>query len=210
MPRNKCDVNFRRDGNNERALQYTPEVGNHRGTFQQRADLYPRRDDIDYPDVGERFLPKPVITKFDGNPMNYKTCMRQFEAHIAQKTRTDELRLLFLLQHCKPAVRDKIERFTSVNPCDGYRMAQNELFCEYGQPHVIAQRCEQELKALADVRFHDSNSLMKLSVLMNKCCASLEDVANTSSVDTMNVMIQIVKKSPCFASIKVGRRCSGH
>ena len=87
-------------------------------------------------------------------------------------------------------------------------MAQK--FYEYGQPHVIAQRCEQELKALADVRFHDSNSLMKLSVLMNKCCASLEDVANTSSVDTMNVMIQIVKKSPCFASIKVGRRCSGH
>ena len=38
-------------------------------------------------------------------------------------------------------------------------MAHNELFYEYDQPHVIAQRCEQELKALSD----DSNSLMKLS-----------------------------------------------
>jgi len=84
LHQNTCDVNFRRDGNNERALQYTPEVGKHRGTFQQDADLYPRRGDIDYPDVGERFLPRPLITKFDGHPMNYKTFMRQFEAHIAQ------------------------------------------------------------------------------------------------------------------------------
>jgi len=122
--------------------------------------------------------------------------MRQFEAHIAQKTRTDELRLLFLLQHCEPAVRDKIERFMSVNPCEGYRMAQNELFYEYVQPHVIAQRCEQELKALSDVRPHDSDSLMKLSVLMNKCCTSLEGVANTSSVDTMDVMISMLKRCP--------------
>ena len=167
MPRNKCDVNSRRDGNdlnryNERGFRNTPEVGNHCGTYQQRADLYPCRGDIDYSDVGERFLPRPVMTKFDGNLMNYKTLMRQFEAHIAQRTRTVELRL-FLLKHCVPAVRDKIERYMSVNPCDGYRMAQNELFYEYVQPHVIAQRCEQELKALADVRPHDSDSLMKLS-----------------------------------------------
>jgi len=64
--------------------------------------------------------------------MNYKTFMRQFEAHIAQNTRPDELHLLFFLQLCEPAVQDQIERFTSVNPCVGYRMAQNELFYEYG------------------------------------------------------------------------------
>jgi len=80
-------------------LSNTPEIGNHHGTFQQRADLYPHRGDLDYPDVGERFLPGPVITKFDRNPMNYKTFMRQFEAHITQTTGTDELCLLFLLQH---------------------------------------------------------------------------------------------------------------
>jgi len=27
-------------------------------------------------------------------------------------------------------------------------MAQNEMFYEYGQPHVIAQRCEQEKRWL--------------------------------------------------------------
>ena len=75
-------------------------------------------------------------------------------------------------------------------------MAQNKLFYEYVQPHVIAQRCEQELKALSDVRPHDSDSLMKLSVLMNKCCTSLEGVANTSSVDTMDVMISMLKRCP--------------
>jgi len=33
----------------------------------------------------KRFLPTPVITKFDGNPMNYKTFMRQLEVHIVQR-----------------------------------------------------------------------------------------------------------------------------
>jgi len=58
--------------------------------------------------------------------------MSQFEAHTTQKTRTDEPHL-FILQHREPAVRDKIERLDSVNPCDGRRLAQNELHYEYGR-----------------------------------------------------------------------------
>ena len=52
------------------------------------------------------------------------------------------------------------------------------------------------------MKLHDSDSLMKLSVLMNKCCTSLEGVANTSSVDTMDVMISVVKKLPVPLRLK--------
>ena len=37
---------------------------------------------------------------------------------------------------------------------------------------------------------------------MNECCTSLEGVANTSSVDTMDVMISIVKKLPVPLRLK--------
>jgi len=47
-----------------------------------------------------------------------------------------------------------------------------------------------------------SATLMKLSVLMNKCCTSLEGVANTSSVDTMDVIISVVKKLPVPLRLK--------
>jgi len=100
-----------------------------------------------------------VITKFDGNPMNFWTFKRQFEAYIVKKTQSDEMCLLFLLQHCEPRVRQRIEHFTSKDPSDRYR---NTLFHECGQPHLIAQCCEQQLKEVADVRADDPDGLLKL------------------------------------------------
>jgi len=101
--------------------------------------------------------------------MNFRTFEWQFEAYIVKKTQSDEMRLLFLLQHCEPRVRQRIENFTSKDPSNGYRLAWNTLFHEYGQPHVIAQCCEQQLKEVADVRANDPGGLLKLSVLMDKC-----------------------------------------
>ena len=54
----------------------------------------------------------PIMAEFDGNPINYQSFVRQFTAYIARKTQTDDMRLLFSLQHCKPDVRENIERFT--------------------------------------------------------------------------------------------------
>ena len=146
-------------------------------------------------DASERILPRPVITKFDGNPMNFRTFERQFEAHIVKKTQSDEMRLLFLLQHCEPRVRQRIEHFTSKHPSDGYRLAWN-TFHEYGQPHVIAQCCEQQLKEVADVRTNDPDGLLKLSVLMDKCRTSLQNFKHASNIDSMEVMLAVVKKLP--------------
>jgi len=125
-------------------------------------------------DASERILPRPVITKFDGNLMNFRTFERQFEAYIIKKAQSDEMRLLFLLQHCKPQVRQRIEHFTSKDPSDGYRLAWNTLLHEYSQPHVIAKCCEQQLKEVADVRANDPDGLLELSVLMDKCHKSLK------------------------------------
>jgi len=137
-----------------------------------------------------------VITKFDGNPMNFRTFKRQFEAYIVKKTQSDEMRLLFLLQHCEPRVRQRIEHFTSKDPIDGYRLAWNTLFYEYGQPHVIAQCCEQQLKEVADVRANDPGGLLKLSVLMDKCHTSRQNFKHTSNIDSVEVMLAVVKKLP--------------
>ena len=137
-----------------------------------------------------------MITKFDGNPMNFRTFKRQFEAYIVKKTQSDEMRLLFLLQHCEPRVRQRIEHFTSKDPIDGYRLAWNTLFYEYGQPHVIAQCCELQLKEVADVRANDPGGLLTLSVLMDKCHTSRQNFKHTSNIDSVEVMLAVVKKLP--------------
>jgi len=106
------------------------------------------------------------------------------------------MRLLFLLQHCKPDVRENIERFTYKDPTKGYRLAWQTLFVRNGQPHVIAQWCEQQLKKAPDVKPHDPKSLTKLSVLMDKCLTYMQGIVCVSRVDSMEVMLAVLKKLP--------------
>jgi len=40
--------------------------------------------------------------------MNYKSFARQFTACVERKTQTDDMKLLFLLQHCKSDVSDNV------------------------------------------------------------------------------------------------------
>nr|CAB3263156.1 uncharacterized protein LOC104265735 [Phallusia mammillata] len=156
----------------------------------------PRPVDHDYPEVGERFLPRPVVKKFDGDPMNYWSFVRQFDVYIAKKSRSDDMRLLFLQQHCEPHICEKLERFNAKDPSEGYKLAWQTLHEEYGQPHVIAQRCEQHLKASPVVETHDPDGLMKLSVLLDKCCTALHDIRYASSVDSMEIMLTVARKLP--------------
>jgi len=128
--------------------------------------------------------------------MSYQSIVLRFTAYIPKKTQTDDMRLLFLLQYCKPDVRENIERFTFKDPTDGYRLAWQTLFERYGQPHVIAQCCEQHLKKAPDVKQHDPESLTKLPVLMDKCLTSMQGIGCVSSVDSMKVMLAVLKKLP--------------
>ncbi|XP_078490965.1 uncharacterized protein LOC144747081 [Ciona intestinalis] len=153
-----------------------------------------RRDRVT--DVGERFLPRPVIDKFDGNPMNYWTFVRQFETHINRKTEGNDLKLVYLLQHCDPHVRAKISHLTSKPPDVGYRSAWGLLYEEYGQPHEIARYCEEHLKNAPRANEHDPVGLKNLSVLMDRCCTSLQDLKQSSSIDSMEIMLNVIAKLP--------------
>ncbi|XP_078493207.1 uncharacterized protein LOC144748758 [Ciona intestinalis] len=153
-----------------------------------------RRDRVT--DAGERFLPRPVIDKFDGNPMNYWTFVRQFETHINRKTEGNDLKLVYLLQHCDPHVRAKISHLTSKPPDVGYRSAWGLLYEEYGQPHEIARYCEEHLKNAPRANEHDPVGLKNLSVLMDRCCTSLQDLKQSSSIDSMEIMLNVIAKLP--------------
>ncbi|XP_078495525.1 uncharacterized protein LOC144750934 [Ciona intestinalis] len=189
---------------------YNPPLPSFEATPLTEVDLSPRpvlrtqkeyehnhnRQQYQTTDVGERFLPRPVIEKFSGDPMGYWTFVRQFDTHITKKTQGDDLRLLYLIQHCEQNVREKISHLTSKPPHIGYRTAWNTLHEEYGQPHVIARCCEEHLKDASKVNEFDNVGLKKLSVLMDKCCTSLHDVKQSSSVDSMEVMLSVIRKLP--------------
>ena len=68
------------------------------------------------------------MDRFDGDPMNYWTFVRQYEAHVVKRVKDYETHLLLLLQHCEPKVRHKIDHLTAKAPSEGFQMACEILY----------------------------------------------------------------------------------
>nr|CAB3263161.1 uncharacterized protein LOC104265735 [Phallusia mammillata] len=143
----------------------------------------------------ERFLPRPKIMSFNGDPMEYWTFIRNFEAHVATKVHSDDLRLVYLLQHCDDKVRPKIDHLTK-RPVEGYRQARQKLFHEYGQPHIIANACEQHLKKSPRLKGDQPERLMQFADLLEKCLTTLEDIDEYAGLNSLDTMLQLIDKLP--------------
>lgn len=143
----------------------------------------------------DRFLPRPELQKFRGNPLEYWTFIRGFDIHVASKLQSDERKLLFLIQHCESHVRVKLEHFAK-KPIEGYRLAREWLYKEYGQPHVIANACELLLKSSQRVRYGKPQDLEKFSEILEKCLATLEDINEFSGVNSLDNMMSLIEKLP--------------
>ena len=136
-----------------------------------------------------------VIQKFDGDPMNYWLSARQFEAHVLGKVEEHELFPL-LYQCCKSAVQLNISHFSNQFPSVAFCMAWDLLYDEYGHSHEIARCLEELLRSAPKVPEDDREKLKSLANLLVKCCVSVKDIGQTSSLDTTHVIMSIVNKLP--------------
>ena len=75
-------------------------------------------------------------------------------------------------------------------------MAWEELRRRYGQPHVIAQACEERLRAFPNMLDKEPEILNKLAVLLRRCCSSLESTPGSSSLDTVYFITTLISKLP--------------
>lgn len=92
-----------------------------------------------YSEIGERFLPKPAIEKFEGDPLDYWAFVNRFKVHIADRIWSEDLKLVYLLQHCGKRVQEKVQHYAGgLDKSHCYSMVWRELYDRYGQPHIIA------------------------------------------------------------------------
>ena len=78
----------------------------------------------DYP------TPRPVIANFDGDPLSYRSFMRSFDLHIAQRMPNESAKMVYLLQHCTPKIRQDLKHFSQDLEM-GYKLARETLYREY-------------------------------------------------------------------------------
>ena len=142
-----------------------------------------------------RPAPPVVIQKFNGDPMEYWLFVRQFEAHVLGKVEDYELFPL-LHQYCESHVQSKFSYVSNQSPVTAFQKAWDILFDEYGHPYEIARCCEERLKNVYKIPDDDKNKLKSLSQLLEKCCVSLKNIEQISSLDSMHVIMGVVNKLP--------------
>ena len=143
----------------------------------------------------DRPVPHVQIQKFDGMAMHYWVFARQFEAHVLGKV--DECELFPLLyQNCETNVQQKLNHLFNQPPATGFQLAWDLLYDEYGHPHEIARCCEESLTSISKILDDDREKLKSLSNLLEKCCVSLENIGQVSSLDSMHVIMGVVNKLP--------------
>ena len=143
----------------------------------------------------DRYLPRPELIKFDGNSLEYKTFMNNFERHIVSKLRDSKILLCYLLQQCEPSVRNELQHFSNKGDA-GFHQAKARLEKEYGQPCAIADACEQQLKAARNVRFNDPEGIKCYVELLERTLVTIEDINFCGSFNSLDTMTQLVNKLP--------------
>ena len=90
------------------------------------------------------FLPRPELSKFSGDPLEFKLFISNFKTHVESRLQ-DQRALCLLVQHCTNPVKEKIQHFSETGQ-NCYRLAKDRLFKEYGSPWIVSDVCEQRLK----------------------------------------------------------------
>ena len=148
-------------------------------------------------EVGDRFLPKPAVEKFDGDPLDYWAFVNRFEVHVASKVYDDDLRLAYVLQHCTKPVYDKVKHIAGNRiKSTAYRMLWQELYERYGQPHIIARHCENRLQQFPKLIANDAEGLEELAVFLKRCLASMEETSMLTAMDSPTFIANIAVKLP--------------
>ena len=89
-------------------------------------------------EMSERFLPKPAIENFDEDPLDYWALVNRFKVHIANRIHGNDLKLVYLLQHCSKGVYDRVKHYAGgPDKRQCYKLVWQKLYDRYGQPHII-------------------------------------------------------------------------
>ena len=139
--------------------------------------------------------PRPEISKFNGDPLSYWTFIRSFDTHIASKMPNDEARLVYLLQHCSPKIRQDLEHFAR-DGNTGYQLARESLFSAYGQPHIVAFCCEERLLSSPRLKEKEPSALKSMAIQMEKCLAMLRDIGEFATLNSFGTIQKLTDKFP--------------
>ncbi|XP_030828101.1 uncharacterized protein LOC115919169 [Strongylocentrotus purpuratus] len=141
-------------------------------------------------------LPKPDLSTFGGNPIEYRSFINSFEVNIADKVTDDRARLTYLVQYCSGKARSSIENCVMMAPSEGYAEARRILREQFGQPYVVATAHMKKVLNRAPLRPNDGTAMWDLCRDMQRCQMVLGQMGYTADMNSSDNLLHIQQLLP--------------
>ncbi|XP_072168946.1 uncharacterized protein [Diadema setosum] len=150
-------------------------------------------------------MPKPEMTKFDGNPLDYCGFMNKFEATIECKPVDNKVKLMYLIQFCVGKARESIENCTFLGS-EGYQRARQILHDQFGQSFQVTTAHMKKVLNRQQIRPNDGNALWDLARAMRRCEMVLSHMGYRADMDSSGNLLQIQQLMPVYMQTEWAKR----
>ncbi|XP_078372731.1 uncharacterized protein LOC144656384, partial [Oculina patagonica] len=141
-------------------------------------------------------LPKPDLSTFDGNPMEYWSFIRSFENTIERNATSESEKLMYLLQYTTGEAKKTIHCCVVMDPSRGYQSARKLLKERFGHPYTIAAKFVSEITEGPPIKASDRSGLLAFADQLKNCEHTLESIGYIDEVNSADNLRRIVQRLP--------------
>ena len=146
-------------------------------------------------------LPKPDLSTFSGDVMNYQTFISAFDFRVGNRVMSDAEKLHYLHQFVSGEPRDLIGGCLYMTS-DGYQEARKLLVDAYGSPYKLASAYMTRLQSWPMIKNDQPQQIRKLSSFITRCLCALSDSQYLGTLNHPDTLKAIVQKLPPFLKRK--------
>ena len=137
-------------------------------------------------------VPKVVIDKFEGNPLDYLTFMALFDEVVHTKVMYGQVNLTRLLQYTTGPAKMAIKNCALIGGVAGYTQARDMLKNRYGNSHFLLQMIISELNN--GKRIMKANELQQLADELSTALTALGQLGKCAGLNTQQSIIDILQR----------------
>ena len=145
-------------------------------------------------------IPKVVIDKFDGNPLDFQAFFATFDELVHNRTDDDSTKLTRLLQYTSGPAKQCIKFCALVGGTEGYTQARAILKERFGNKHLVAQKIINGMKSGNSVS--KSTDIRQLADELKTGYTALESLGMVPEVDTQQNIKHILNRFPKYVKNK--------
>jgi len=141
-------------------------------------------------------LPKPDLSIFDGNPMEYWSFFQTFENIVEQNAMNESKKLMYLLKYTTGDANKTIECCMVMDPSMGYMVARKLLKECFGHPYPIAAKFVCEITEGPQIKPSNHSGLLEFADELKNCGHTVVSMGYLDEINSTDNLRRIVQRLP--------------